>query len=83
MQATCVRSAGCRDRLDLEDSPQDIHYPPGAELHSRPAPAALLVTTIQVRQSQPARNSADENRFRSTQFHLQCFTHLEQSTSHR
>ena len=51
------------------------------ELHSRPTPAALLVTTTQVRQSQPARNSADENRFRSTQLHLQCSTHLEQSTS--
>ena len=32
-------------------------------------------------QSQPAWNSVDKNRFRSTQFHLQCSTHLEQSTS--
>ena len=60
---------------------QDTHYP-STELHTRPTPAALLVTTTQVRQSQPAWNSADENQFRSMQLHLQCFTHLEQSTSH-
>jgi len=55
---------------------------PSTELHTRPTPVALLVTTTQVRQSQPAWNSADENRFRSTQLRLQCSTHLEQSTSH-
>ena len=60
---------------------QDTHYP-SAELYSRPTPAALLVTTTQVRQSQPAWNSTDENRFRSMQLHLQGSTHLEQSTSH-
>ena len=59
----------------------DTHYP-STELHTRPTPDALLVTTTQVHQSQPAWNSADENRFRSMQLHLQCFTHLEQSTSH-
>jgi len=59
---------------------QDTHYP-SAELHSRPTSAALLVTTTQIRQSQPAWNSVDENRFCSTQFHLQCSTHLEQSIS--
>jgi len=61
---------------------QDTHCP-SAELHSRPTPATLLVTTTQVRQSQRAWNSADEKvRIRSTQLHLQCSTHLEQSTSH-
>ena len=37
---------------------QDTHYP-STELHTRPTPAALLVTTTQVHQSQPTRNSAD------------------------
>jgi len=60
---------------------RDTHYP-SAELHSWPTPAALLIMTIQVHQSQPAWNSMYENQFCSTQFHLQCSTHLEQSTSH-
>jgi len=55
---------------------------PWAELHSWPTPAALLIMTIHVHQSQPAWNFTDENQFRSTQFYLQCSTHLEQSTSH-
>jgi len=55
---------------------QDTHYQ-SVELHSRLTSDTLLVTTTQVRQSQPAWNSADENRFCSTQFHLQCSTHLE------
>ena len=59
---------------------QDTHYP-STELHSRPTPAALLVMTTQVRQSQHACNSADENQFCSTQLHLRCSTHLEQPTS--
>jgi len=35
---------------------QDTRYP-SAELHTRPTPAALLLTTTQVRQSQPTNQS--------------------------
>jgi len=54
---------------------QDTHNS-SAKLHWRSTPAAPLVTTTEVLQSQPAWNSSDENRF-----HLQCSPHLEHSTS--
>jgi len=57
----------CHNKVELNWVESSAH------LHSRPTPAAPLVTTTQVLRSQPAWNSSDENLFRTTQ--LQAFTY--------
>jgi len=63
--------ASCHCSRSVQNSTTDIQdtRDSSANLHSRPTPAAPLVTT-QVLWSQPAWNSSDENRFCTTQLHL-------------
>jgi len=61
--ASCHCSHAVQNIQDTHDS--------SAKLHSRPTPAAPLITTTQVIRSQSAWNSSDENRFRTTQLPLQ------------